>query len=153
MTAERFHCPLRPQLPSSDKQPPDQWVLHWGTGSEREAMSPGYTIWRWHWTPLACSNCGGLRPEDASRLMAEGWESETTQTHTALLLHPPGYWQCHEDMIREIHSNGIQGWRQPQGQWAPRPPALARSEHFTPDSQEAFWRHQELSAVSMARLQ
>lgn len=41
--------------------------------------------------PRTCSFCGGIHPEDAIRLIEEGWESERTDKRYKHYLYPAGY--------------------------------------------------------------
>jgi len=48
----------------------------------------GGTRWGWHWQPRCCSFCGGIQPEDAIQLIAEGWWLQGTDKPYKFYLHP-----------------------------------------------------------------
>lgn len=69
-----------PPHPTPSTCPGAQWILNrWENGK-----------WPWSWTPRTCSHCGGIHPEDAIRLISEGWEVEPTDKSYKRYLHPPG---------------------------------------------------------------
>lgn len=149
-SASPFHCPAR-EAPEASAEPRDSWSPLWSAPSP--ALPAHAITWRWHWTPLVCSHCGGISPEDATRLLAEGWEIEQSVNRVYQILHPPGYWQCHADMMRVLQSGGIENWERPLGQWTPRPPALACSLHFSQEQQACFWDTQQRVASGFGMAQ
>lgn len=49
----------------------------------------GGTIWEWPWQPRTCSYCGGVNPDDAIRLMFEGWHTGGTTKGYKFYMEPP----------------------------------------------------------------
>lgn len=48
--------------------------------------------WEWRWQPRTCSYCGGVHPDDAIRLISEGWRSGGTTKSYKRYLEPSGKW-------------------------------------------------------------
>lgn len=80
---ETQKCPRRaeaPMAPGADETAPD----HWRPGAEAWDYFP------WHWNPRTCSFCGSLHPDDAMRLLREGWaEEKATGKDYKAYLSPP----------------------------------------------------------------
>lgn len=49
----------------------------------------GGTRWDWHWMPRVCSFCGCVHPDDAVRLIKEGWTVDGTTKRYKRYLEPP----------------------------------------------------------------
>jgi len=88
----------------------------------------------WSWTPRACSFCGGLHPEDALRLVAEGWEDEMTDKRYKGYLHPPGHRQSMDGAFRKMDrgTDPITAMEQRPSIPSVTPPAKFYGWHFTP---------------------
>jgi hypothetical protein len=54
------------------------------------SRSFGGTYWLWHWAPRTCTFCGGVHPNDAVRLIREGWHVDATDKKYKRYLEPPG---------------------------------------------------------------
>lgn len=63
----------------------DSWVVdRWMPRSDG-----GTVVWGWSWMPRSCSFCGGIHPDDAIRLVREGWKVEATGKFYKRYLNPP----------------------------------------------------------------
>lgn len=47
----------------------EEGLDHWRPGDHWDSFP-------WHWAPRTCSFCGSLNPDDALRLLREGWTDE-----------------------------------------------------------------------------
>lgn len=65
--------------PGADEPNPD----HWRSGDH-------WDYFPWHWNPRTCSYCGSLNPDDAMRLLREGWrEEKATGKQYKAYFYPP----------------------------------------------------------------
>ena len=84
----------------------DHWVPN--SWTERDT-------WDWIWQPRKCSFCGGTHPDDAIRLLSEGWRINPTDKSNKDYLEPPLF---------------------PHSPFAdPIPPAVVRVWHFQDSGQ------------------
>ena len=58
--------------------------------------------WVWGETPRACSYCGCINPEDAERLIADGWRTDRTDKYYKLYLYPPGHLGATTELLTNI---------------------------------------------------
>lgn len=49
----------------------------------------GGTLWNWSWQPRCCGFCGGVHPDDAVKLVQEGWSLEGTTKGYKFYMQPP----------------------------------------------------------------
>jgi hypothetical protein len=84
-------------------------------------------LWLWPGEPpRTCSFCGGIHPDDAIKLLTEGWEVEGTGKR---YLHPPGFRARHAPLIDSIDRGTIGGGTS-QHSWEPVPPVKLYDQHF-----------------------
>ncbi len=121
------------------------WVAHL-VGSIQNRIKPGsgFTRWPWHWTPRTCSFCGGVHPEDAIRLLREGWEVEATSKSYKRYLQPPGYAKWCREMSGTIGIGPLPLPKFPP----PVPPVKVYVAHFNADQCDRF--NSELHAKQSA---
>lgn len=80
-------CPSRMSEPGPWEQKEN--LDHWDTNR----WGP-YYMGRWpeqFHRPRTCSFCAGVHPDDAIKLVEQGWEVEVTGKFYKRYLHPPGY--------------------------------------------------------------
>lgn len=77
--------------------------------------SMGNTFWEWGERPRTCSFCGGIHPDDAARLVREGWHVGSTDKAYKRYLEPPTH-----------RSGGL------------IPPVKLYVQHFSPGQVTAF---------------
>ena len=94
----------------------------------------GGTSWPWHWKPRTCSFCGGVHPEDAIKLVRDGWEVEGTTKAYKRYLQPPGYRQWCKELSTTI---GIGPFPLPPHP-PPVPPVKVYTYHFSEAQREQF---------------
>lgn len=135
-TVERCSCPAFREPPSGEQTCP-QRMSRIGPWERREGIDYWSTS-RWgeyyeaRWDdrferPRTCSFCGGVRPEDAIKLLDAGWETERTSKHYKLYLHPPGYRAAHEALMSAL----IERRTPPQSPHKePTPPVKIYLYHF-----------------------
>ena len=95
------------------------------------AVAIGGTYWKWPWAPRTCSFCGGVHPDDAIRLLEEGWEVERTDKSYKRYLHPPGYYARLANITDSIRTfrNGV--GKEPVVTFrSPVPPVKLYVNHF-----------------------
>ncbi len=155
LTAESQTCPRRGENPGPWKFLPaqDMWVSdRWSaTEAEDEAKaaeflakypppsSRGSDLWKWSWgPPRTCSYCGGIHPEDAIRLVSEGWEVEPTTKGYKRYLGPPGTLARHEAMMASIKDHGREPGEGVPSVWSPTPPVKVYCQHFDEDQVRRF---------------
>lgn len=99
--------------------------------------------WLWKWgPPRTCSFCGGIHPEDAIRLVSEGWEVETTFGKSyKRYLEAPGY-KAHIEKMSEI-ARTTRDFSMLPDYWSPVPPVKVYVAHFSQDQVDRF--NKELS--------
>ena len=121
-STEPTTCPHRPQAAVHGG---GENLDHWKPGRERwPDKFPGL------WKPRSCSFCGSVHPEDALRLMAEGWEDQITDTRNKGYLHPPGY-AAGQARIRAAREAGEDlTASRTDAPTAPSPPAKFSVPHF-----------------------
>jgi len=110
--------------------------LEFKFGIEHRCSFSGGTYWPWGFKkPRTCSYCGGIHPDDALRLLKEGWEVDTTTKTYKRYMDPPGYAEyiqkftanirkCIDVLIPHIES--------------PVPPVKLYVYHFSQKQIEAF---------------
>lgn len=74
--------------------------------------------WEEDYIPRACSFCGGIHPQDALRLIRNGWELERTTKRYKYYLKPQGSTKRHHELIKAMRER-----REPDFKaWSPIPP-------------------------------
>lgn len=58
-------------------------------GTQGAYASDDMDSWYGAWVPRTCSYCGGIHPEDALKLMDEGWRIEGTTKSYKRYMQPP----------------------------------------------------------------
>ena len=101
--------------------------------------SQGGTTWEWPWQPRTCSFCGGVHPEDAARLVQEGWEMHGTDKGYKHYMEPPGSRARHARIMQSIHvleepARRAEVW---QG-WSAVPPVKLYVQHFNSEQIKVF---------------
>ena len=66
-----------------------EWLDDWRVDRWSGPHATGDYVWQWPWEPRACSFCGGVNPDDAIRLIKEGWHLEGTNKAYKRYLEPP----------------------------------------------------------------
>ena len=149
-------CPRRQEGPSYDKVGQDCWKidrwdydLHWSgskhwtdeKGKRRsENIGPNRQTWHHPWLPRSCSYCGGIHPEDAIKLIQEGWEVEGTDKGYKRYLHPPGY-QLHVGvMLGYLTTQSLTAEENKlfSASWSPVPPVKLYTPHFDNELKDRF---------------
>ncbi len=95
---------------------------------------PNNDLWLWGPTPArTCSFCGGVHPDDAIRLIEEGWEVESTDKNYKRYLHPPGFWKWHEQFIQSMREEiKVEPYADPT------PPVKLYIQHFDDEHIKKF---------------
>lgn len=111
--------------------------------AEYEAKYPGslaaLTDWRWPGgVPRTCSFCGGIHPEDAIRLVSEGWEAGGTTKGYKAYLEPPGTMTRHEAFLASIRDHGREPGEGVPSVWSPSPPVKVYFQHFSRGQVDRF---------------
>lgn len=109
--------------------------VRWRPGARIPAMAKsnqdgGMTILKWQigWDeslgepPRTCSFCGGIHPDDAIRMIEEGWEPDPTTKGYKLYMEPPG--------TRAARRRRQQGAEDPGGLPGPTPPVKLYTYHL-----------------------
>lgn len=98
----------------------------------------GGTCWpAGHPKPRTCSYCGGVHPDDAIALVLAGWEVEPTGKPYKRYLHPPGYADAVERLLKhqdELRTERFK-WKGPH---SPVPPVKVYVYHFDQQHIDAF---------------
>lgn len=83
-------------------------------------------VWNWPWQPRVCSFCGGVHPDDAIRLLKEGWHLDSTDKAYKRYLEPPG------GTLGFDHEGRLFGARAGVyvPPWGPVPPVELYTQHF-----------------------
>ncbi|MBY0512749.1 MAG: hypothetical protein K2P78_02415 [Gemmataceae bacterium] len=93
-------------------------------------------LWLWHWgPPRTCSFCGGIHPEDAIRLLTEGWEVEGTTKGYKRYLRPPGTHAKNEAIMASLRGGAP---AEAPAVWSPVPPVKLYVQHLTEEQIERF---------------
>lgn len=80
--------------------------------------------WFWSWgPPRICHYCGGVHPDDALRLLQDGWDHERAKAYKGYLW-PPG-----SNQAREIWAKT--GFKRGPSVWSPTPQVKFYSYHCT----------------------
>lgn len=94
-------------------------------------------LWLWPSdVPRTCSFCGGIHPEDAIRLLNEGWEVEATDKGYKRYLGPPGTRALNEAIMASIRAGAPQ--QQIPAGWSPVPPVKLYVQHLNEEQVERF---------------
>lgn len=107
------------------------------------------TMDEWIWggaVPRTCSFCGGIHPEDALRLMADGWCAESTTKFYKRYLHPPGWAEAMRHNMRPDRRPADEG-DLIEIPASPVPPIKLYVQHFSREQVERF------NALILARAQ
>lgn len=97
----------------------DRWV---------ETRWKGEGDWRLEWFPRSCSFCGSIHPDDAFRLLEEGWEVGATRKPYKVYLEPPGTGEASRVELEAIREKGVEGLADI---WRPVPPVKLYAQHLT----------------------
>lgn len=158
MPDEMQTCPRRMNELGPWERAPclDRWTAdRWSTDPEavaakhaaEDARHPNITVhrgphndlWLWSWgPPRTCSFCGGLHPEDAIRLVAEGWEVDATGKAYKRYLEPPGSRTRHEALMASLRDPSREAGQGVPSVWAPTPPVKLYVMHFDEDQIRRF---------------
>ena len=113
-------CPRRRESGAYQSDEVDRWATNrWKGGGD----------WRLEWFPRSCSFCGSVHPDDAMRLIEEGWEPEVASgKRYKIYLHPPGYCDRMRATIKGIREKGVEGM---VDGWSPTPPVKAYTPHLS----------------------
>ena len=88
-------------------------------------------LWLWDWgPPRTCSFCGGIHPDDALRLLKEGWELSRAKSYKAYL-GPPGTRIRDGAFLASIQDSDRQPGQGVPSIWSPTPPVKLYTHHFT----------------------
>jgi hypothetical protein len=90
----------------------------------------------WHWSgevPRTCSFCGGVHPEDAIRLVSDGWEVESTSKSYKRYLTPPGSALRHHAFLASLRDRSREPGEGVPSVWSPTPPVKLYAMHFDAD--------------------
>lgn len=101
----------------------------------------GWPIWNWSWEPRTCSYCLGIHPDDAVKLLEEGWEVETTGKSYKRYLNPPGTSQRTQRLIKKIREKPADPkdcFKGVPSVWGPAPPVKVYLWHFAEDDAKRF---------------
>ena len=128
---------------------PDQWMTgNWAANDEERradiaewmAKYPEGSIGNTQWPgpgemPRVCSYCGGVHPDDAVRLIREGWTVAGTDKGYKRYMEPPGYraW-CRR--VDECWPDRAAAGDPPAA--LPIPPVKVYTQHFSEEQITAF---------------
>lgn len=88
-------------------------------------------LWLWPGdVPRTCSYCGGIHPEDAIRLVTEGWEVEATGKSYKRYLNPPGTAAKRVAVLANLRAGISQMEVTADQVWGPTPPAKLYTDHL-----------------------
>ena len=123
VSEETLTCPRRMNEfgPWEHKEGLDQWRI------DRWSSFPLYDrdiTWQWPWQPRACSFCGGIHPDDAIRLLKEGWHVVATDKSYKRYLEPPG------GRLGFEHEGRVFGAGVYVPPWGPVPPVKLYTMHM-----------------------
>jgi hypothetical protein len=100
---------------------------------------PHNDLWLWSWgPPRVCSFCGGIHPEDAIRLVSEGWEIDPTGKSYKRYLNPPGSAQRHAAFLASCRDPNREPGEGVPSVWAPTPPVKLYAWHLDADQRRRF---------------
>ena len=151
--AETVICPRRaegvlPGYPDHDEWVTNHWIAdhdeaerkrqEWLANNPNSSIGATQGEWLWSWgPPRTCSFCGGIHPEDAIRLISEGWEVDPTTKPYKRYLEPPGMRQKHKALIAAL-DRGDDSFRSVPSVWSPGPPVKLYTMHFDQDQIDRF---------------
>jgi hypothetical protein len=95
----------------------------------------------WLWTgdpPRTCSFCGGIHPEDAIRLVTDGWEVEPTSKSYKRYLVPPGAATRHAAFLASLRDPAREPGQGMPSAWEPTPPVKLYTMHLDADQVRRF---------------
>lgn len=158
MADETTTCPRRMQEIGPWKYEPnlDSWQTNrWLTDPEEvaklhaeiEAKSTSKINWGlyndlWLWEssppPRTCSFCGGINPDDAIKLIEQGWEAESTYKRYKRYLNPPGNQTRHEAYLASCRDPNREPGQGVPSIWSPTPPVKLYVQHFSDDQIAKF---------------
>ena len=91
---------------------------------------PNSGLWLWRGeVPRTCSFCGGIHPEDAIRLLAEGWENEKVKPYKGYL-NPPGTRTKRDAFLASLRDPRREPGQGVPSVWSPVPPVKLYVMHF-----------------------
>ena len=101
----------------------------------QEKIGPKRQGWKHPWLPRACSYCGSIHPDDAIKLIEEGWEVEGSTKSYKHYLNPPGDRLRYEVLVgkRSIESLTPEEQTIIKNYWSPTPPVKLYMLHLTKD--------------------
>lgn len=90
-------------------------------------------LWLWSWgPPRCCSFCGSIHPDDAMRLLEEGWEEELAKSYKAYL-NPPGSSSKHQAFLASVRDPKREPGEGVPSIWSPTPPVKLYVGHLSSD--------------------
>lgn len=93
--------------------------------------TPNSDLWLWNWgPPRTCSFCGCIHPEDAIKLLSEGWEIESTTKWYKRYMHPPGTLTRNQAFLASIKDTSREVGAGVPSIWSPVPPVKLHVPHF-----------------------
>lgn len=96
-------------------------------------------LWKWSWgPPRTCDFCGGIHPDDAIKLIEEGWEVEPTGKNYKRYLNPPGSAVRHMAVIASLQDPKREPFEGVPSIWTPTPPVKLYVAHFEQSHVDAF---------------
>lgn len=99
--------------------------------AEWYVRGPNNDLWLWDWgPPRTCSFCGGIHPEDAMRLLGEGWEHEKAKSYKGYL-EPPGSRTRSDAFLASIKDKSREVGQGVPSVWSPTPPVKMYVAHFS----------------------
>ena len=121
---ERLTCPRRMNEfgPWEQKKGLDYWRVDSWTGLRLGGLMNRQ--WQWPWQPRTCSFCGGVNPDDAVRLLKEGWHVDSTNKLYKRYLEPPG------GKLGMEYEGRVFGAGVYVSPWGPVPPVKVYTMHF-----------------------
>ena len=116
---EKLTCPRRMNElgPWEHEEGLDWWRLNFWD------INPKFQ-WQWPWQPCTCSFCGGVNPDDAVRLVKEGWHVDSTNKLYKRYLEPPG------GKLGMEYEGRVFGAGVYVPPWGPVPPVKLYTQHF-----------------------
>lgn len=87
--------------------------------------------WLWPWGPArSCSFCGSVHPDDAFRLLEDGWEGEVATKRYKVYLAPPGTRTRTIAFLASIRDYSREPGRGVPSVWSPTPPVKLYTQHL-----------------------
>jgi hypothetical protein len=94
-------------------------------------------LWLWPGDPpRTCNFCGGIHPEDAIRLVTEGWEVQATDKDYKRYLHPPEYKKRQDAAFEQYRRT--KSFDDVPEIWSPVPPVKLYVQHLSEEQVAQF---------------